>query len=55
MYKGEVPPLLLFFRLLMISAPPENPLPEKMALEGVRYALQHGYVELVMFGVSQNR
>ncbi|KAB5518306.1 hypothetical protein PHYPO_G00164200 [Pangasianodon hypophthalmus] len=54
-YQGVVPPLLLFFRYLMISVPPGKPLPEKLSLEGVRYALRHGYIELVTFGVSQHR
>ncbi|KAI5087883.1 hypothetical protein C0J45_22372 [Silurus meridionalis] len=54
-HKGAVPPLLLFFRSLMNSAPAGKPLPEKMSKEGVRFALRHGHVELVMFGVSQHR
>ncbi|XP_053474950.1 clathrin heavy chain linker domain-containing protein 1 isoform X2 [Ictalurus furcatus] len=54
-YEGALPPVLLFFRLLMISAPPGKPLPETLSSEGVRCALKHGYVELVTFGVSQHR
>ncbi|MCI4394796.1 hypothetical protein PGIGA_G00172870 [Pangasianodon gigas] len=54
-YAGLVPPLLLFFRYLMISVPPGKPLPKNLSLEGVRYALRHGYIELVTFGVSQHR
>ncbi|KAI5610045.1 clathrin, heavy chain b (Hc) isoform X3, partial [Silurus asotus] len=54
-HKGAVHPLLLFFRSLMNSAPAGKPLPEKMSKEGVRFALRHGHVELVMFGVSQHR
>ncbi|KAF4071351.1 hypothetical protein AMELA_G00272250 [Ameiurus melas] len=54
-YKGALPPVLLFFRSLMISAPPGKPLPETLSSEGVRCALKHGYVELVTFGVSQHR
>ncbi|XP_058241181.1 clathrin heavy chain linker domain-containing protein 1-like isoform X2 [Hemibagrus wyckioides] len=54
-YQEAVHPVLLFFRILMISAPPGKPLPEKLSVEGVWCALQHGYVELVMFGVSQHR
>ncbi|TSN95652.1 Clathrin heavy chain linker domain-containing protein 1 [Bagarius yarrelli] len=54
-YKGVLPPVLLFFRLLMISAPPGKPLPERLSLEGVQCALQHGCIELVTFGVSQHK
>lgn len=39
----------------MTSAPPGKPLPEKLSMEGVRFALQRGYIELVTFGVSQHR
>ncbi|KAK3523220.1 hypothetical protein QTP86_022946 [Hemibagrus guttatus] len=54
-YQEAVHPVLLFFWFLMISVPPGKPLPDKLSMEGVRCALQHGYVELVTFGVSQHR
>ncbi|XP_066517221.1 clathrin heavy chain linker domain-containing protein 1-like [Hoplias malabaricus] len=55
-YKGELPPLLLFFQILMIASTPEDHLPgQELSLEGVRCALQHGYIEFVTFWVTQHR
>ncbi|KAM9450178.1 clathrin heavy chain linker domain-containing protein 1-like [Clarias gariepinus] len=54
-YEGALHPLLLFFRLLMMSAPPGKPLSERLSLEGVGFALRHGCHGLVTFGVSQSK
>ncbi|KAL7841786.1 hypothetical protein SRHO_G00254770 [Serrasalmus rhombeus] len=56
MFEGELPPALLFFQALTISVQPGKHLPgEVLSLEGVRCALQHGYIQLVTFWVTQHR
>lgn len=55
-YKGEVPPLLLFFQAIMNSVQDERQLPrEDLSVESVRCALQHNFVELVTHWVTQRR
>uniref|UniRef100_A0AAR2J3F9 Translin-associated factor X-interacting protein 1 N-terminal domain-containing protein n=1 Tax=Pygocentrus nattereri TaxID=42514 RepID=A0AAR2J3F9_PYGNA len=52
----KLPPALLFFQALTISVQPGKRLPgEVLSLEGVRCALQHGYIQLVTFWVTQHR
>uniref|UniRef100_A0A4W4EBL7 Clathrin heavy chain linker domain-containing protein 1 n=1 Tax=Electrophorus electricus TaxID=8005 RepID=A0A4W4EBL7_ELEEL len=53
---GGLPPLLLYFQALMISAQPgKQLLGETLCLEGVHCALQHGYIDLITFWVTQHR
>nr|XP_006638533.2 PREDICTED: clathrin heavy chain linker domain-containing protein 1 isoform X1 [Lepisosteus oculatus] len=55
-YQGELPPLLLFFQALTISAGAARKPPEAaMSLEAVKVALQHGRVELVTHWITQRR
>lgn len=55
-YKGEVPPLLLFFQAIMNSVQDERQLPrEDLSVESVRCALQHNFVELVTHWITQRR
>ncbi|KAG9259876.1 clathrin heavy chain linker domain-containing protein 1 isoform X1 [Astyanax mexicanus] len=55
-YERQLPPVLLFFQALMLSAQPGKQVPgERMSLEGVRCALQYNYIQLATFGVTQQR
>ncbi|XP_062864915.1 clathrin heavy chain linker domain-containing protein 1-like [Trichomycterus rosablanca] len=54
-YEGELPPVLLFFRALILTQPEKQIPGKELSLEGTRCALQHGYIELVAFGVTQHR
>ncbi|XP_076872044.1 clathrin heavy chain linker domain-containing protein 1-like [Brachyhypopomus gauderio] len=55
-HDGGLPPLLLFFQALMVTAEPGKQLPgETLCLEGVRCALSHGHIELITFWVTQHR
>ncbi|XP_072526214.1 clathrin heavy chain linker domain-containing protein 1-like [Salminus brasiliensis] len=54
-YEGWVPPVLLFFKVLIVSAQPGKQVPGKMSVEGVRCALRYGCIQLVTFGVTQHR
>ncbi|XP_067092506.1 clathrin heavy chain linker domain-containing protein 1-like [Osmerus mordax] len=55
-YQGELPPLLLFFQALMISAHAGTQLPDQsLSVEGVCCALENNFVELVTHWVTQNR
>ncbi|KAM7408241.1 hypothetical protein PAMA_002102 [Pampus argenteus] len=51
---GSVPPLLLFFRALLITAPAGDKLSGPLSLQVVRCALQHGASQLVTYAITQN-
>lgn len=52
---GSLPPSLLFFWALLITAPPSDKLSAPLSLRGVRQALQHGALQLVTHAVTQNK
>ncbi|XP_029926014.1 clathrin heavy chain linker domain-containing protein 1-like [Myripristis murdjan] len=52
---GVAPPLLRFFRALLVSVPAGGRLPAALSLQAVRCALQQGSVQLVSQAVSQHR
>ncbi|KAM7385169.1 hypothetical protein PAMP_001265 [Pampus punctatissimus] len=51
---GSVPPLLLFFHALLITAPAGDELSGPLSLQVVRCALQHGASQLVTYAITQN-
>uniref|UniRef100_A0A3Q3JWS6 Translin-associated factor X-interacting protein 1 N-terminal domain-containing protein n=1 Tax=Monopterus albus TaxID=43700 RepID=A0A3Q3JWS6_MONAL len=52
---GSVPPVLLFFQALLITAPAGDELSALLSLQAVRFALQHGASQLVTHAVTQKK
>ncbi|KAM4607428.1 clathrin heavy chain linker domain-containing protein 1-like [Polymixia lowei] len=55
-YQGRTPLPVLFFRALMTSDPDNRQRPdETLSVEGVRCALEHSFIELVAYAVTQHK
>ncbi|XP_014876201.1 clathrin heavy chain linker domain-containing protein 1 isoform X2 [Poecilia latipinna] len=52
---GSTPPLLLFFRALLVTAATGSQLSAALSLRGVASALQHGDVQLIANAVTLNK
>ncbi|CAB1460230.1 unnamed protein product [Pleuronectes platessa] len=52
---GSVPPLLLFFQALLITAVPGTQLSAPLSLHCVLFALRHGALQLVTHAITQNK
>ncbi|XP_035028111.2 clathrin heavy chain linker domain-containing protein 1-like [Hippoglossus stenolepis] len=53
--QGSVPPLLLFFQALLITAPPGTQLSAPLSLHCILFALRHGASQLVTHAITQNK
>lgn len=49
------PPPLLFFQALLVTAAAGHRMSSALSLQGVRCALQHGRLQLVVHAVTQNK